>query len=66
MARELVWLENSTFAAWGCTECDWIIPNPGRAVSDEPSAKVKEAFHQHKCAEFPRVRTAEKRKAQRE
>jgi hypothetical protein len=66
MARELVWLENSTFAAWGCTECDWILPNPGRRVSDKPSAKDKEVFEQHKCAEFPRVRIAEKRKGQQE
>jgi hypothetical protein len=66
MARELVWLENSTFAAWGCTDCDWILRNPGLAVSDRPSAKAKEVFEQHKCAEFPRVRIAEKRKGQRE
>jgi hypothetical protein len=66
MARELVWLENSTFAAWGCPECNWILPNPGRGVSDKPSARVKEEFDQHKCAEFPRVHTAEKHKAQRE
>jgi hypothetical protein len=27
MARELVWLENRAFVAWGGA-CDWIIPNP--------------------------------------
>jgi hypothetical protein len=37
-----------------CTECNWILPNREHAVSDKPSAKVKEAFEQHKCAEFPR------------
>jgi hypothetical protein len=26
MARELVWLEDSTFAAWGCNTCGWILP----------------------------------------
>jgi hypothetical protein len=60
MARELVWLENSTFAAWRCTDCNWILPNPGLAVSDRLSAKAKEVFEQHKCAEFPRVRIAER------
>lgn len=55
MARELLWLENSSFAAWGCSECNWIVPNRGRTVSHKAPAQVKEAFDQHKCAQYPRV-----------
>jgi hypothetical protein len=29
----LIWLENSTFAAWACAACDWFIPNPGVSAS---------------------------------
>jgi hypothetical protein len=53
MPRELVWLENSTFAAWGCEGCGWIIPNPRSASSDAPSAAVKEAFNKHECQKHP-------------
>ena len=63
MARELVWLEDSSFAAWGCKECNWIIPNPGSTVSGKPPAKVLEAFDKHECAMFPRT---VRRKAEQE
>lgn len=57
MARELIWLENISFAAWGCSVCDWLIPNPGPPlVGDRPPAKVKEAFAKHKCADYPRAK----------
>jgi hypothetical protein len=51
MARELVWLENSTFAAWGCAACAWVMPGQ----SGKPPREVKEAFNQHECAKFPRL-----------
>jgi len=54
MPRELVWLENGTFAAWGCGACGWIMPNPRSASSDVPSAEVKEAFNKHECQKHPR------------
>jgi hypothetical protein len=67
MARELLWLENSTFAAWGCAECNWIVPNPGSAVFHKPPAKVKEAFDQHECAQYPRAYLqAQRRKLEQE
>jgi hypothetical protein len=28
MPREMTWLEDSTFAAWSCTACGWIVTNP--------------------------------------
>jgi hypothetical protein len=52
--RMLIWLENSTFAAWGCAACNWIVPNPGVAPSGGPPTEVLEAFDQHECAKFPR------------
>jgi hypothetical protein len=51
MARELVWLENRNFAAWGCSQCDWIIAGFG-SDPDKPSLEVKQAFNIHICAEF--------------
>jgi hypothetical protein len=55
MARELVWLENNTFAAWGCSACAWIVPNPGPTVSGKPPERVTDAVDKHECAKFPRV-----------
>ena len=52
MARELVWLENSGFAACGCTKFEWIVPSPGPTSSGRPPATVKEAFDRHDCTEF--------------
>jgi hypothetical protein len=35
MARELLWLENNNFAAWGCSECYWIVnPETKTALSE--------------------------------
>ncbi len=61
MARELVWLENSSFAAWGCTMCDWIVPSPGPTTSGRPPATVKDAFDRHECNEFPRQAARQER-----
>jgi hypothetical protein len=60
MARELIWLENTSFAAWGCAACDWIVPNPGPTFSGKPPLQVKEAFNKHECAKFPRQQSPEK------
>jgi hypothetical protein len=57
MARELVWLEDNTFAAWGCAACNWVLPNPGQEMSAKPPTQVKEEFNRHDCAKFPRVTT---------
>jgi hypothetical protein len=47
------WPENSTFAAWGCDVCGWIMPNPRSASFDAPSAEVKKAFNKHECQKHP-------------
>ncbi len=52
MARELVFLEDNSFAAWGCDGCYWIVP--GGTEFDSPPSEVKEAFNKHDCAQFPR------------
>jgi hypothetical protein len=54
MPRELVWLENRTFSAWGCGACHWIMSNPAFSSSDIPSTEVKQAFDKHQCEEYPR------------
>jgi hypothetical protein len=53
MARELIWLENQSFAAWACNECRWIIRNPNPASPGKPCAKAIDAFNLHDCAKFP-------------
>jgi hypothetical protein len=53
MARDLVWLERFSFAAWGCSACGWIIPT-GPAVSAKAPGPVRAAFAKHSCSEFPR------------
>jgi hypothetical protein len=53
MARQMVWLEDSSFAAWGCSECNWILANLS-------PTQAKQEFDEHVCAEFPR-RTRERK-----
>jgi hypothetical protein len=53
MERNLVWLENRTFAAWGCSECNWLLTNPGTDLSEKPATRVKKDFNEHDCAMFP-------------
>jgi hypothetical protein len=52
--EKTTWLENQSFAAWGCSECAWIMPNLGRTPLGKASAAVREAFDKHECAKFPR------------
>ncbi len=53
MARDLVWLENFSFAAWGCSACGWVMPS-GAQVSAKASAPIRAAFAKHNCSKFPR------------
>jgi len=54
MARNLVWLENHSFAAWGCAACSWITPNVGFTLSGKAPAAIRAAFGKHDCKNFPR------------
>ena len=40
MARELVWLENATFAAWGCKACGWIMHGSPPPISGRPRGQT--------------------------
>jgi hypothetical protein len=53
MSRNLVWLEDYSFAAWGCAACSWITPNVGRTLGKAPTA-IRAAFEKHDCKKFPR------------
>jgi hypothetical protein len=48
MPRELIWRENTSFAAWGCTDCNWVLPSSPPA-SDKPPADAQAAFDGHTC-----------------
>jgi hypothetical protein len=53
--RELVWLEDSTFAAWGCRECRWILVGAGPTANGKPPMEAQEAFDKHDCARLLRM-----------
>jgi len=53
MAKDLVWLENHSFSAWGCSGCAWIMPTRP-ALSAKKSAPARAAFARHDCKDFPR------------
>jgi hypothetical protein len=63
MARELVWLENRSFTAWGCAACGWIVPNLSPTPPGKPSVQAKEAFDKHECDKFPRRTFPDQRKS---
>jgi hypothetical protein len=60
--RELVWLENSIFPAWGCAACDWILPNAGRTRTDKPPPDAQAAFATHTCTKTRYEPAPDKRK----
>jgi hypothetical protein len=64
MDRDLVWLENQSFAAWGCSTCGWITPRRPVAAT-KASAPVCAAFAKHNCAEFPRYISPRERRPPR-
>ena len=57
MSRDLVWLQNYSFAAWGCAACSLITPNLDRTLSGQASAPTRAAFEKHDCKKFPWQRT---------
>jgi hypothetical protein len=50
MARELVWLENFTVTAWGCSAYAWILP--AATGLGKPQANVKVAFDSTNAGSF--------------
>jgi len=62
MPRNLIWLHNYSFAAWGCAACSWIMPSFDSTLSGRVSASIRAAFDKHDCKSFPRhVSPKEKR-----
>src|ERR1700687_5768435 len=59
---ELLWLENLSFAAWGCGACGWIALNPGHKLSGKASSTTQAAFDKHDCKKFPRHTVARERR----
>ncbi len=65
MSKDLVWLENYSFAAWGCAACSWIKPNVDRKLSGQASSSVRAAFDKHDCRKFPRFVPAKDKRTSR-
>jgi hypothetical protein len=38
--RELVWLEQGDFAAWGCSVCSWVVPNTSPLIAGRAPVQV--------------------------
>jgi hypothetical protein len=53
--RQLVWREDSTFTAWGCKPCRWILVGSGSSATRRTSKAVWEAFDKYDCARFARI-----------
>jgi hypothetical protein len=65
MSRDLVWLENYSFTAWGCAACSWIMPNVGLSLSGKASTTIRAAFDKHDCKKFPRHISAKEKRPSR-
>jgi len=65
--RKLIWIEESSFYGWGCSECAWVFspsdPAPGKSYG-EMMRNVEEQrdreFDSHVCAEHPRTKSTER------
>jgi hypothetical protein len=55
MPRKLVWLEDSTLAAWGCSACSWILVGSGPTANGKLPTEVQKSFDGHDCAKFARM-----------
>ena len=53
--KELVWIFDTTFVAWGCKGCEWQSPvEPRLGFWKTPSDGVRAAFDRHECVGYPR------------
>jgi hypothetical protein len=63
--RELVWIEETHFLGWGCSDCAWLFNPSGSPVGDS-IREMKENYLRlrdeecaaHVCAEHPRAKKA--------
>ncbi len=62
MRRKLVWIEESNFQGWACSECAWVF-NPSWPLAGNTIDEMKEKFGEeldkefasHVCAGHPRA-----------
>jgi hypothetical protein len=48
--RELMWIQTTFFAGWGCNSCHWKDFLPRKiATLLAPAAEAQQAFKQHTC-----------------
>jgi len=65
--RKLIWIEESRFHGWGCSECAWVFnasdPPTGESF-DEMLGNFEEQrdneFASHVCAEHTRTKSTER------
>jgi hypothetical protein len=63
--REMIWIQESHFLGWGCSECAWVFKPSGPPVGDS-LRELKENYLRlrdeesaaHVCAEHPRAKKA--------
>jgi hypothetical protein len=62
-SRELIWIEESRFLGWRCSECAWLFKPSGAPVGDSFEEMKEnflclrdEEFAAHMCAEHPRAK----------
>jgi hypothetical protein len=60
-SRNLVWINDSNFRGWGCSDCGWVFnpsgPPIGESLDEMKSnfnAQLAEAFASHACDRYPR------------
>ena len=61
--RKLVWVEEQSFWAWGCSECAWVFrplgPLVGESIDDMKKhygEQCDKEFASHVCAQHPRIK----------
>jgi hypothetical protein len=64
MSRKLVWLEQSRFRGWGCSECAWVFNSSGAPTGkslDEAKRNFvlqrDKEFASHVCTKHPRAKS---------
>ncbi len=62
--RKLIWIEESRFRGWGCSECAWVFNSSGSPTGNSFDELVRnfelqrdKAFTSHVCAEHRRAKT---------
>ena len=64
-SRKVIWIEESSLAGWGCSECAWVFHSSGPPIGSTLEEmkqnfriQLDEQFASHDCAEYVRVKAA--------